>query len=686
MSISMLLAVSLALPQAEFAKYHELITGQVPDEGLVSFAVNPSILTNGNDAYTIASDRFGARITGSNLRSVLYGVYDLLERRGGCRWFWDGDVVPKKESIDLSGLDVREESRFQYRAIRYFAHRGLTRFQAEHWNLDDWKREIDWCVKRRINCIMPRIGMDDTWQKACPDIVPYPDPSKPIPEAGKGYDDRSLFWSLEYRGKLRKAFTEYALERGLMIPTDFGTMTHWYSRTPETFLEKEHPPFLPQASKNYGLPNARVFDIRERRWLDAYWRLTEAFVEAGYGTYDLLHTIGLGERMVFEDRAKNLEFKVDVMQRLFNLAAEKAPNSPILLAGWDFYYCWTPEEVRSLLPRLNPKRVLIWDYEADAHDRTNFTEWGVVGRFPYTFGIFLTLEQGLDVRADYSRIIERQRIAVADPMCRGYILWPESSHTDQLCLNYFAANAWDGRCTDVDDILSDMCRGRYGTQADKLRGIWKDVVAVSTNCFDTWRDNCGRASLRFCRDPKAMEEMAGKAVPLSTLKSAPEILRALADVEWTGDFVRRDTIDLARTAADRLMLALMGNPNGNARNVAALMDGFTDLLALHTDYSLAESMDRLDAIERIRYPGFGKTLFANAVNGYCASHHYEAFAYIYLPWWRHFAETGKCLEGDSLLAAFSKPLHEMRPTLARTRENYRRTMRKLADAAERPFK
>ena len=166
MSISMLLAVSLALPQAEFAKYHELITGQVPDEGLVSFAVDPSLSKSGNDAYSIVSGGQGARITGSNLRSVLYGVYDLLERRGGCRWFWDGDIVPKKASIDLSGLDVREESRFQYRAIRYFAHRGLTRFQAEHWNLDDWKREIDWCVKRRINCIMPRIGLDDTWQKA----------------------------------------------------------------------------------------------------------------------------------------------------------------------------------------------------------------------------------------------------------------------------------------------------------------------------------------------------------------------------------------------------------------------------------------------------------------------------------------------------------------------------------------
>ena len=57
-----------------------------------------------------------------------YGLYDLLERRGGCHWFWDGDVVPKRDSIDLSNLDVHEEAHFEYRAIRYFAHRGLTRF------------------------------------------------------------------------------------------------------------------------------------------------------------------------------------------------------------------------------------------------------------------------------------------------------------------------------------------------------------------------------------------------------------------------------------------------------------------------------------------------------------------------------------------------------------------------------
>jgi hypothetical protein len=130
----------------------------------------------------------------------------------------------------------------------------------------------------------------------------------------------------------------------------------------------------------------------------------------------------------------------------------------------------------------------------------------------------------------------------------------------------------------------------------------------------------------------------------------------------------------------------MGNPKVNARKIAALVDGFTDLLALHTDYSLSESMDRLNAIERIRYPGFGRTLFGNAVNGYCASHHYEAFAHLYRPWWRNLAEKGEGLNRDTMLAVYDRPLHEMRPTLERTSENYRAVMIKLAAAAEEVFR
>ena len=123
----------LEQPRAEFAKYYRQIVGKEMPEGEVRFVIDPKVSESGRDAYLIRSGGRASTaepaktasvqqqvvtITGSNLRSVYYGVYDLLERRGGCRWFWDGDVVPKKGAIDLSGLDVKEEAHFEYRGLR----------------------------------------------------------------------------------------------------------------------------------------------------------------------------------------------------------------------------------------------------------------------------------------------------------------------------------------------------------------------------------------------------------------------------------------------------------------------------------------------------------------------------------------------------------------------------------------
>ena len=125
------------------------------------------------------------------MRSVWYGLYDLLERRGGCHWFWDGDVVPKRDSIDLSNLDVHEEAHFEYRAIRYFAHRGLTRFQAEHWGPDDWKREIDWALKRRVNVMMLRIGPNSLLE---PPVQGRTSPPSPAVRLRPRADDAGGLW------------------------------------------------------------------------------------------------------------------------------------------------------------------------------------------------------------------------------------------------------------------------------------------------------------------------------------------------------------------------------------------------------------------------------------------------------------------------------------------------------------
>ena len=702
-----------SVPKAEFAKYYRQITGKNVADGIVSFAVDPNVSKSGNDAYSIVSEGGSSpavTIKGANLRSVLYAVYDLLERRGGCRWFWDGDVVPQKDSIDFSNLDVHEESRFEYRGIRYFAHRGLTRFQAEHWGFEDWKREIDWCVKNRLNLFMLRIGQDDLFQKAFPDVCPYPDPSKPVPEAMSGYNNRSLFWSLQFRGELRKKVMDYAFERGLMAPEDFGTMSHWYSRTPKTFLEKMNPPFLPQQGGSYGEPTDRVWDIRDKKWLDAYWKLTETSI-ANYGRPDLLHTIGIAERHCFTNRADNLKMKCDMLDLLVKNAAGHYPKSKVLFAGWDFYMSWQKDEVKQLVNTLDPNRILLWDYEADAYDRTNFTEWDVIGKFPYTFGIFLCYESGLDIRANYRLIGERQKLVENDPMCKGYILWPESSHTDPLCLKYFTENSWRADKYDVNGLISEYCRDRYGDQAADFESLWRAAQPVSTNLVG-WGGNYGRYIFSALSNSKVAADPKTCAGEFVGYESVSPIFRALAKLDLSSEFARRDAFDLARTAGDRFVFAFakrllreahaITNGTGCAELVKKdaalfkrLVKGMSDILELHTDYSLWDSLERLNAVRPIENPDFGSVLFDNALNRYCASHQYEAARYVYEPianrfadWLSAFAEKGgvaPCEYDDSkpeYAAALKRPLESMKPTAERSIENIRAVFNAFAALAE----
>ena len=732
-----------ALHRAEFAKYHRMITGKDAPEGMVNFAIDPKISKSGRDAYGIVSGnaavagrppyRGGEKgragsplpavaltITGSNLRSVWYGLYDLLERRGGCRWFWDGDVVSKRDSIDLSNLDVHEEAHFEYRAIRYFAHRGLTRFQAEHWGPEDWRREIDWLLKKRLNVFMLRIGQDDLFQRAFPEACKYPDPAKRLPGAGSSYNDRTLFWSLQYRGELRRRIQKYGFDRGLLAPEDFGTMTHWYSRTPEDWLANKDPQFLPQASGSAAGRNGLVWDIRDDKWVDAYWKLTTTAVEqygAGAPKPQLLHTIGLSERNCYKERKKNFDLKIEALNKFFARAQRDYPDAKLLLSGWDFFGGWKAADVRAFLPTLDKNRVILWDYEADYQDGrwTTFVDWDVIGKFPYTYSTFLAFESALDARADYPFIEKRQRLVQNDPMCVGWIHWPEAAHTDTLFLDFFTANAWADKPIPHGEVLDAFCRGRYGKNAALMKSVWTDVLDASAlrrwDEYSEYNLNCAQHLVYHGILKKGYAKRPAQWGP--PVAKAMAALRRLEDAPWDDAFVRRDAIDIVRMVLDRFIVleidelgcaiaAWRGGKTASvqqqdavvarARELAALFDRLADVLELHTDYSLWESYQRLDAIEKIQNPDFTKTLFENAVNQYCLSHQYEAIRHIVAPAMAELAERiAKAVKSGDRKAGFSvhprfgairkaakaKPLESLKPTLPRTKENFHKVLRDL---------
>jgi len=188
-------------------------------------------------------------------------------------------------------------------------------------------------------------------------------------------------------------------------------------------------------------------------------------------------------------------------------------------------------------------------------------------------------------------------------------------------------------------------------------------------------------------------------------------------VRWTDEFVKRDVFDLARCAADRLtveviteaMISYFAWKDGKAEaaEVAAkfekarpLVMGLEDLLQLHGDYSIAETLDHMETVEHIRNPEFDKVLIDNASCWYCVSHQAENAKFYLTPAFEALvAEVrGLLAKGDRTAKLDSAPvqsvrrkmlamrLAEMRPCEPRTEENGRRALLKLAEAASAALK
>lgn len=634
----------------------------------------------GTDDYCILTYKKDNRnvlvLAGGRGRSTLYAVYDYFESYAGCHYFWDGDIIPHSDSLPMENISKVESPRFFYRGLRYFAHRGLKRFQAEHWSYDDWKQEIDWMVKKRLNFFMLRIGMDDVWQRAFPDDVPYPEEYRTIEGAdANGYDDRSDFWTLKYKGDLKAKVLEYARKLDLMYPTDCGTMTHWYSRTPLEFLENKKPTFLEQEIEHYtSSDTGKVFDFTKKENMDYYMHLTETMVDNYEKSTALFHTIGLGERKIFKDKEKNFALKLIAYRRIAENIREKYPNSKLMLASWDFCGFWSVDEVAALFKELDPEKTILLDYTSDMNDPDHsFLKWDVIGKFPYIFGMFHAYEPESELRGPYDRTDERLRIAADDPYCKGMILWPELAHSDPLVLEYLSENSWSPLKKSIEEITEDFCRNRYGEYADVMNKSWQNILPFiklgewggegharpyenkgvelcpswythaalwtklcvfmnnrdsNMNHFDSkWKELIDYFLLK---ESKSIGLSKNIITSLKTLTEKPEALK--------DPFILRDSVDIVRTVLGRFLNYTIINAASSVgdknrikflkKQYMELMDIMSEVLSLNTDFSIYHSLEELKKAAPTN-PNFEITLKRNICNIYCCQPAYELVTEIF---------------------------------------------------------
>ena len=682
-----------------FAKMYEAVTGDSisitdKDDGksdlvvIGSDAVNDYVMKEvlelridslgiryGTDDYCIRSHSDGDRkviiLAGGRGRSTLYAIYFYFEKYLGCHYFWDGDVIPQNDGIPMCDIDVVESPRFEYRGLRYFAHRGLKRFQAEHWSYEDWKREIDWMVKKRLNFFMLRIGMDDVWQRAFPKDVPYPEKYLEITGVdAEGYNDRSDFWTLKYRGELREKILEYARRCDLMYPTDCGTMTHWYSRTPEAYLKNKKPVFAHQECKQYcASDTGRVWDFTDKESMNNYMHLTETLVNEYEKQDELFHTIGLGERWLYYDKKKNLASKLIAYRRISECIREKYPSSKLMLASWDFVGWWSGDEVKKLISELDPQRTIILDYTSDVSDpNESFINWGVVGKFPWIYGLFHAYESESEIRGAYERSDERLKIAADDEYCKGMILWPELSHSDPLILEYLSENAWSPLKRNIEEITADFCKNRYGSYSESMNECWQQLLPfIKLGDWGSYshRQKGDEKYVEYCSSWYVHQDMWSKLTNFlhveftkrenltdyhslkleKTLTLTDNIVSALNVLANGGcalenEFILRDSIDLTRTVIGRFMnyiiikaLASLGNKSRIhtlKEHYMRLMDIMSELLSLNDDFSIYQTKLCLEKTAPTN-PNFEITLKRNIYNGYCSQGAYELTTYVFKP-------------------------------------------------------
>jgi len=208
------------LPRQAFSDLSQRVGAPVPE---TEFSFDDPEVRAGTDDFSITAGQGKIRFAAGNVRGLFYAVYEYFERYCDCRWFWDGDIVPKRKTLPAENIRYVKHFRLKYRGLRYFAHRSLHRFQAEHWDFADWKREIDFLLKKHFSFFMLRTGQDDIFQKAFPDVVPYPPEDGPAPEAqDRSYNDRTELISLQYRGKLRKKSAGLRLSTRADAPRGHG--------------------------------------------------------------------------------------------------------------------------------------------------------------------------------------------------------------------------------------------------------------------------------------------------------------------------------------------------------------------------------------------------------------------------------------------------------------------------------
>lgn len=537
-------------------------------------ALKMSAADPGLDGYVIQTVAFENRtylvLGGSMERSVLYAVYDFLERFFGIGFFWEGDRIPPTDGLKIAPVEIREKPRF---ARRFYLQECIYAYSTRLWNLADWTKELDWAAKKRQNTLMIP---GDNWNV-------FITTGEIVREAKKrGFD-------LVLAGECGR-FDGVSPEFMQKNPDHHYVKMRWCADPPYHALHPRDPLYL-------------------QRGKDVVKKTT-----AKYGDDSIFFFSPYGEQKILDATPKQIqEIRVGFADATVKILRETAPQAKWTFWTWPFVSCsWSKEDVRCFLEHMPKDIGFICDSSQPEKSRDYHYK-----RFNYFEGrdwllSFIHLYGGDDyLSGNLAQLAADVNETISDPKaknCAGIYICPEMIHYNTVYFDLLARLSWNPAAVNLDAYLKDYIEKRHGkilapamTAAfDCLRQAVYGPVAGMEAMYQHRVSQSGFSSLYITGMGKQLYANAPMQVRL--LRQALESALSQEEAGRENECYRKDVVDITRqylTTLFNLHLADLNQACG-ARDQQAvqaelaslrwLLDKVEEILSSYPPYQIREML------------------------------------------------------------------------------------------------
>ncbi len=613
--------------------------------------------TPGEDGFIIRTVNERGRdwlvLGGSNERGALYAVYHFLEHVLKCGFFEDGERIPKAQEITVEDLDIREKPFFRYRS---YMSPCAQHYSASYWSLDDWKYEIDWMAKKKLNMLRfwpvlvrgsmigerrETLAVKRTW--------------KALGLSGVGNTDE------DEATRLSREIMEYARQRGMEIITDPGfsgaVPVEFREEYPNCkYLEVTWEQTAPRLNLDPADPMfAKVLEIN----LQEHIKLYGANHRYDYAMYP--------ETAPGGSREEGMRLRRDFARAVSKGIKAVDPQGQWHLDSWCFlgHPDLSPQEVQSILDVLPNDSAYVCDTWADAyhlyerHDHFFGKSWG--------FAVLHAMGGDGTMHGDMHGITKKLKDLASNPeaaLCQYFTLVMEIVKHNIVYYDLLMQLSWDPRKVDVPSFLRDYALRRYGpASAQKMTSFLQKLLESVYTTEDwtgpqyrpCWAVQLGRGFTLETRVPFANKLRAGLKLALEEKDeqaSNPLYMNDLVNVgrQFLGELYNYHWIKLERAFAHRDEDAVAHE----GEVLCDILERQAELLEPHPDFHISTEIEQAVAcglepavaarVIKARFTFLGLIgscswdQFPLFLLDYARDDRYELLKYYYLPRVRFYLE------------------------------------------------